>query len=471
MARALRIHSFFNRVYLDIDYCGEPLVKIAYITAGGGGMYCGSCIHDNTLARALIAREHEVLLIPTYTPIRTDEEDVSYHKVFYGGINVYLQQKSALFRMLPRFLDRWLSGTKLLRKVASGNIATDAKFLGEMTLSLSQGVDGKQKKELEYLVNWLAKELKPDLVVLTNLLIGSFIPQLKALHNVPVLVNLQGDDYFIDGLGDPWREKVLANLQGLAKQVDGFIVNSQFYAEKMSTYFDFPAKKAYVVPLGVDLKGFEASASRDASQPPTLGYLARICPEKGFHHAVDAFLRVRKRPGLEAMRFRFAGWLGKEHEPFFNEQMAKLKQAGADAYIEHRQVEGMEAKLDFFKGLDVFTVPTSFEEPKGLPVMEALAAGVPYVVPAIGAFPEVLERLGGGTSFPPGDDEMYDALLEMLLTDPDYARQMGLAGRSALAEFGNMEIMAGDHESVFQRMLNPGMKLEPLPPLQTSAAN
>ncbi|MGD8330801.1 MAG: glycosyltransferase family 1 protein, partial [Acidobacteriota bacterium] len=73
-------------------------MKIAYITAGAAGMYCGSCIHDNTLAAALMAQGHEVALMPTYTPTRTDEEDVSMHRVFYGAVNVYLEQKAAIFR-------------------------------------------------------------------------------------------------------------------------------------------------------------------------------------------------------------------------------------------------------------------------------------------------------------------------------------------------------------------------------------
>ncbi len=65
-------------------------MKIAYIASGAAGMYCGMCLHDNTLAAALIAAGQDVLLIPTYTPIKTDEENVSNDRVFFGGINVYL---------------------------------------------------------------------------------------------------------------------------------------------------------------------------------------------------------------------------------------------------------------------------------------------------------------------------------------------------------------------------------------------
>src|SRR5450631_3147654 len=88
-------------------------MRIAYITAGAAGMFCGSCMHDNTLVAELQRQGHDALLIPTYTPIRTDEVDVSQKRVFFGGINVFLQQKSALFRHTPRFLDRLLDANWL----------------------------------------------------------------------------------------------------------------------------------------------------------------------------------------------------------------------------------------------------------------------------------------------------------------------------------------------------------------------
>ena len=59
-------------------------------------------MHDNTLARALLQLGVDVQLVPMYTPIQTDEDDVSIDKVFFGGINVYLQQRIGLFRFLPK---------------------------------------------------------------------------------------------------------------------------------------------------------------------------------------------------------------------------------------------------------------------------------------------------------------------------------------------------------------------------------
>src|SRR5437667_9994696 len=124
-------------------------MKITYITAGAAGMYCGSCMHDNTLAAELVRQGHDALLIPTYTPIRTDEQDVSQKRVFFGGINVYLQQKSALFRHTPWFLDRLLDARGLLRWVSRYAVKTQAEDLGELTLSMLKGEHGHQVKEIE----------------------------------------------------------------------------------------------------------------------------------------------------------------------------------------------------------------------------------------------------------------------------------------------------------------------------------
>src|SRR5881394_1663230 len=81
------------------------VVKICILAAGAGGMYCGSCMRDNALAAALKRLGHDVTLIPLYTPLKTDAPSVSGKRVFFGGVNIYLQHASKLFRRTPRFLD------------------------------------------------------------------------------------------------------------------------------------------------------------------------------------------------------------------------------------------------------------------------------------------------------------------------------------------------------------------------------
>src|SRR5437879_9702482 len=76
-------------------------MRIIAFTAGAGPMYCGSCIRDNALAAEIKSQGHDISLVPIYTPTRTDEPNVSEHKVFCGGISVYLEQHFALFRWTP----------------------------------------------------------------------------------------------------------------------------------------------------------------------------------------------------------------------------------------------------------------------------------------------------------------------------------------------------------------------------------
>ena len=83
--------------------------KIIYLTAGAGGMFCGSCMHDNALSRALSEHGWDIQLVPTYTPIRTDEENVSIDRVMFGGQRLFTTKDptaSTLARVLrpvPRF--------------------------------------------------------------------------------------------------------------------------------------------------------------------------------------------------------------------------------------------------------------------------------------------------------------------------------------------------------------------------------
>ena len=126
-------------------------MRILQITAGAAGMYCGSCTRDNALARELLARGHEVTLVPVYTPTRPDEPNVSRSRVLFGGISVYLQQKAPLFRRTPRLLDRLWDAPGVLRAVAGRAISTDARLLGDLTVSMLNGERGPLSDSAQWL--------------------------------------------------------------------------------------------------------------------------------------------------------------------------------------------------------------------------------------------------------------------------------------------------------------------------------
>lgn len=426
--------------------------RIVYLTAGAAGMFCGSCMRDNALARELQRRGLDVTLLPLYTPIRTDETDVSVERIFFGGINVYLQQKIPLFRHLPRVLDRWLDHPWLLKWLASHSVKVDAKELGELTLSMVRGESGYQRKEVQKLVAWLKESAQPHLVCLTNLLIGGCLDAIKRELGVPVLVTLQGDDLFLDDLPDSHRQLVITEMRKIAQQVDGFIVFSDFYAEKMSQLLQVPLERFHKTALGINLEDFELQVPHDGVGE-TIGYFARVSPEKGFHLLVDAFIRLSSMPGLTKVRLKVGGWLSEKDRAFFDAEMAKIEAAGLDHRFEYVGAPERGEKLAFFQSIDVFSVPTVYAEPKGMSVLEAMACGLPVVQPAHGAFDEVLRLSGGGVDFAPGDVEALTKALAELLASPARRRELGGRGREWVWSSCGVDAMAETSAAVFAKFL------------------
>ncbi len=415
-------------------------MKIAYLTAGAAGMVCGSCLHDNALAKELIKQGHDAILIPTYTPIMTDEVSVSSDKLFYGGLNVYLQQAFPPFRWLPNWADQFLSSPRLVGWVATRAMGTSSGNLGALTVSMLKGRDGYQRKEVRRLCTWLKTQL-PDVVVFSNLLIAGCLSELKRQIDSPVVVILQGDDIFYEGLPEPYRSRALAELRKLAQQVDLFIVHSRDYGQRMQTLLGFSDQQLAVNPLSIDMRDYHAwpvVAERE-SRPPTIGYLARLAPEKGLHLLVDAFIELQADGHMSRSELAVAGWLGKQHERYWQEQLDKLAAAGLERRVTYHGSVDRAGKLAFLNAIDVLCVPTTYLEPKGLFVLEGLAAGVPYLQPAHGAFPELHQRLGGGHLFDPETPGALKNRLQEVLSDRAALRALGARGRQAVFDKAAIE--------------------------------
>jgi glycosyltransferase involved in cell wall biosynthesis len=429
-------------------------MRIAFITAGAAGMFCGSCMRDNALATALRKRGHDALLIPTYTPIRTDEADVSQHRVFFGGINVFLQQKSRLFRHTPWLFDRLLDVPRLLRWVSRFASRTKYSDLYDLTHSMLRGRHGKQRKELAKLTQWLAGDVKPEVVLLTNALLSGLVADVKQTLRVPVLVTLQGDDVYLDAFEPKLRQTLIDQIRGNDAGVDAYICTSAAYADHMAAYLGVSRAKMHVVYPGINLAGYSADRPPRAG-PLTIGYFARICREKGFQNIVDAFIALRKQPGAPAANLKVSGWLGDNDRAFFAEQVAKLTAAGLAADFEHVECPDHASKVAFFQSIDVFSVPTTFHEPKGLPVLEAWANGIPVVQPRRGSFPELLAATGGGLLVEPDDTPALVAGLRQLLEDADLRARFGAAGAAGVRATFTADVMAADTEAVLARYTKP----------------
>ena len=427
-------------------------MRVVFLTAGAAGMYCGSCMHDNALAKELRNQGVDCLLQPVYTPIRTDALCVADQRMFFGGIHIYLLQRLPWTKYIPASIRRALDWTPLIRLATRRTHATDATQLGRLAVSMLRGAEGRQAQEVARLTNWLAEQIKPQTLVLSNLLIGGALPEIrKRLPDTRVVVVLQGDDIFLDYLPEKSRSEAIRLCQDLVPSVDRFIVNSRFYANKMGEMLNLPADRIEIMPLTIDTAPFATESQAQESQAQMsvgrsqddpgfrLGYMARIAPEKGFHHLVDSFIRLASQPRHADLTLHASGWLGEPNRDYFQTQQQKLESAGLIDRFTYHGSPGLDQKVRFLRSLDLLSVPTDYHEPKGLYVLESLAAGVPVIQPDHGAFGELLEATGGGLLVKPGCvDGLCEAIEQLKLDEP---RRLALAqaGQQRVREHHTME--------------------------------
>lgn len=429
-------------------------MKIVYLAAGAAGMYCGSCLHDNTLAGALRGLGAECLLVPTYTPIRTDETDYSEPYVFFSGINVALQQKLPWLRRTPHWLDRPLAAPWLLRRLGAFSGAVDPARLGPLTLSILQGADGRQAKELDRLVRWLTARARPDVVHLSNSMLCGWAGAIGRALGRPVVCSLSGEDLFLDQLEEPWRRRVREELRTRAQAVTCFVALNHYYADYMADYLSVPREKIRTIPHGLDLAGHGRRAEPAAPRPAatTLGYFARVCPEKGLPLLVEAWRRVTCDPHLPPVRLHVAGYLGRRDRPLLDQLQRQIAAWGlADRFAYHGSPD-RAGKIAFLQSLDVMALPTIYPESKGLTVLEAWANGVPVVVPEHGAFSELLADTGGGLLCRPGDADDLARQIGRLLTNPLEARDLGQRGQAAVRQRYHAPLMAERTRALYREL-------------------
>jgi glycosyltransferase involved in cell wall biosynthesis len=424
-------------------------MKILYLTGGAGQMYCGSCLRDNALATELLARGHDVTLLPVYTPTLTDEPNVSYDKVFFGGVSVYLEQYLPIFRKSPKWLDGIWDSKPMLSFASRRSISTSPKMLGEMTVSMLKGEAGFQQKEISKMLDWLNVEGKPDLISLPYSLLLGLAKPLKDSLDRPVLCTLQGEDLFLDGLLEPYRSESKQLISEHLKYIDAFISVSQYYAEFMPRYLGVPAEKIHVVPLGINLEGY-SKKERESSQPFTIGFFARVAPEKGLHVLAEAYRHLRKNGRLENARLSAAGYLAPEHRSYLSEIQEAMNQAELGSEFKYEGVVDRQQKIAFLQSIDVLSVPATYNEPKGIFLLEAMACGVPVLQPRRGGFTEVVERTGGGLLVEPDNIDALAEGIVKLATDTELRASLGQSGFQKVREHYSVGRMADSALEVYE---------------------
>jgi glycosyltransferase involved in cell wall biosynthesis len=302
------------------------------------------------------------------------------------------------------------------------------------------------------LARFLARDVAPEIVNLPNSLLIALAPAIRSELDVPICCTLQGEELFIDGLGEPYRSEAKRLIRKHAASVDRFVAVSAFGARQMSGYLGVAPEKISVVPLGIRCEDFVAPAAQEP-ELFTVGYLARAAPEKGLHVLCEAYRCLRARPGLPPSRLWAAGYLGPENKGYLDGILRRLDEWGLSGdFLYHGELD-MAGKQSFLHGISVFSVPEPYADPKGLFLLEAMASGIPVVQPSRGASTELLETAGGGVLVEPDDPEALARGIHDLWMDPPRRRRLAARGREGVCRHYSAARMADEALKVYESVL------------------
>ena len=430
-------------------------MQIIFMTPGSGdNFYCENCLRDKAVVMALRAAGHDAMSVPLYLPpLMQDTRTPTDVPIFFGGVNVFLQQHVGLFRRTPRWLDRIFDSRWLLKLAARKAGMTASADIGRMTLSMLRGAGGRQAKELDRLVSYMAAHMSPDVVVLSNALLLGVARRIKEALGCALVCMLQDEHDFIDALPGEFPREVWQLMQARAEDVDLFVAPSRYYAEVMRSQLALAADRVRVACNGIDPEGYVPAESPPA--PPVVGYLSRLHREKGLDTLAEAFIRVKGVGGLEDVRLVIAGGQTTADRRFVRGVRRTLERAGVLDDVEWLGDFDRDAKQAFLPRLSVLCVPDRVGSASGMFAIEALLAGVPVVQPACGAMPELIEATGGGVLYEPENVDDLTARLGALLADPGEARRLGQAGRQAALEQFTAEAAAARLVDLFEHLAPP----------------
>lgn len=424
---------------------------VQIIPGSGGSFYCGNCMRDSKFVTALRKEGHQVVKLPMYLPLFSDEHDLGDVPVFYGAISIYLKQLYPVFRKAPAWFDRLLNSKPMLKLAAGMAGSTNAKGLEEMTLSMLLGEEGKQKEELERMVDWIGEHLKPDIVHISNALLLGLARKIREKIKVPVVCSLQDEDVWVDVMKPGFRDAIWKLMSEKAADVDAFIAVSQYFADVMKERLSLPEVKVFPVYLGVDPEEYEYTPSTDKQR--SVGYISRLCQANGFDIVVDAFILLRQNPEFRDVKLVVTGGSTKADTKYIQMLKRRLTRAGLQHEVDfHEEFEGA-GRNEFFKKVAIGSVPVLNGEAFGMYLPELMASGIPIVQPALGAFPEIVKLSGGGITYAPNTPAELAKAWAVVLGDSEKLSNLSLQARQGVEQYFNIHDHAREMIGVYQKLM------------------
>ncbi|MDY7023496.1 MAG: glycosyltransferase [Cyanobacteriota bacterium] len=317
------------------------------------------------------------------------------------------------------------------------------------------------------------KKQQIDLVHIHNSL--QLIPVIRVFNpNIKIVLHIHCE--WLHQLDYQTTEKRL-------RQVNLVITPSDYITDAARQRFPQFTNRIKTVTNGVDLEKFIDSSlgcfkpkSISNSQTKHLLYVGRICPEKGSHILLEAFQKVlEKQPDTHLTLVGPMGVIPYEYLVGLSED-ANIKELAdfhrdnnwkkflREAYTKLNKIQENAVTLtgcltptklpDYYHNADLFIFPSVCQEAFGMPVAEAMVAGIPVIVSDGGGIPELLENGKTGLVVERGNSEaLAEAILKLLENEP-LRKSMGKAAHQRAVEHFSFEKVADDLHQQYQSIIH-----------------
>jgi glycosyltransferase involved in cell wall biosynthesis len=247
------------------------------------------------------------------------------------------------------------------------------------------------------------------------------------------------------------QDKFIALLERWGCHVaDRVVAVSRHVRQELEKMYGAPKDKLHVVPCGVDPRWFEnvderiipdlRSALVDEGNA-VITYVGRLDPEKGVEKLIDAFARLEsKRPRVSLV---LAG-KGSEQEKL--ELLARDRGVGQKVrFLGYVAGPALEA---LYKVSNLLVCPSLYE-PFGIVPLEGMINRVPVIVSDTGGMSEIVEHGRSGLKVRPGDPAALAEAIDRLISNPDEARRLAIAGQERAKAVYNWDRVASQLEPVY----------------------
>jgi len=232
-------------------------------------------------------------------------------------------------------------------------------------------------------------------------------------------------------------------MQGLvARRVDGMITSSIVGVNELIKAFKVKKEKIHLVYSGVNIDNFSPAPSVKRNSKEILFVGNTGDPRKGFAFLLEALLDLP-----DDIHITVVG----RNDPD-ETYISKLSELKNRVNFTGRITE--EELVALYRRTGVLVMPSLFEG-FGLPVAEGMACSAPVITTMAGSLPEVVgEDQEGGLLVPPGDSRSLAKALNKVLTEPDFAKDLGERGRRRMERLFSWERTAENTARVYQKLIH-----------------